>query len=135
MADELMLEIVTPEELAFSDIVEEVTLSGSEGEFGVLIGHAPFLSSVKFGELNYTKNNQKRYYVAGEGYAEITNLKATVIVESIDKAESILKEEAQKAKESAEAKLAGMNKDDADYEKIKNTAERASIRLKVAEKV
>lgn len=135
MADELMLEIVTPEELAFSDIVEEVTLSGSEGEFGVLIGHAPFLSSVKFGELNYTKDNQKRYYVAGEGYAEITNLKATVIVESIDKAESILKEEAQKAKESAEAKLAGMNKDDADYEKVKNTAERASIRLKVAEKV
>jgi len=135
MADELMLEIVTPEELAFSDIVEEVTLSGSEGEFGVLIGHAPFLSSVKFGELNYTKGNKKSYYVAGEGYAEITNLKATVIVESIDKAESILKEEAQKAKESAEAKLAGMNKDDADYEKVKNAVERASIRLKVAEKI
>jgi len=59
MADQLMLEIVTPEKLAFSDIVEEVTLSGSEGEFGVLIGHAPLLSSVKFGELNYTKDNKK----------------------------------------------------------------------------
>jgi len=119
MADELMLEIVTPEKLAFSDVVGEVTLSGSQGEFGVLIGHAPLLSSVKFGELNYTKDNKKTYCVAGEGYVEITNLKATVLVESIENAESILKEEAQKAKESAEAKLAVINKDDADYERVK----------------
>jgi len=135
MADELMLEIVTPGKLAFSDVVEEVTLSGSEGEFGVLIGHAPLLSSVKFGELNYTKDNKKTYYVAGEGYVEITSLKATVLVESIENAESILKEEAQKAKESAEARLAGMNKDDADYKKVKNTLDKANARLKVAEKV
>jgi len=129
-----MLEIVTPEKLAFSDIVEEVTLSGSEGEFGVLIGHAPLLSSVKFGELNYTKDNKKTYYVAGEGYAEITGLKATVLVESIEKAESILKEEAQKAKESAEAQLAGINKDDADYERVKKALDMAEARIKVAEK-
>jgi len=134
MADQLMLEIVTPEKLAFSDIVEEVTLSGSEGEFGVLIGHAPLLSSVKFGELNYTKDNKKTYYVAGEGYAEITGLKATVLVESIEKAESILKEEAQKAKESAEAQLAGINKDDADYERVKKALDMAEARIKVAEK-
>ena len=129
-----MLEIVTPEKLAFSDVVEEVTLSGSEGEFGVLIGHAPLLSSVKFGELNYTKDNKKTYYVAGEGYAEITGLKATVLVESIEKAESILKEEAQKARESAEAQLAGINKDDADYERVKKALDMAEARIKVAEK-
>jgi F-type H+-transporting ATPase subunit epsilon len=134
MADQLMLEIVTPEKLAFSDVVEEVTLSGSEGEFGVLIGHAPLLSSVKSGELNYTKDNKKTYYVAGEGYVEITGLKATVLVESIEKAESILKEEAQKARESAEAQLAGINKDDADYEKVKKSLDMAEARLKVAEK-
>jgi len=129
-----MLEIVTPEKLAFSDVVEEVTLSGSEGEFGVLIGHAPLLSSVKSGELNYTKDNKKTYYVAGEGYAEITGLKATVLVESIEKAESILKEEAQKARESAEAQLAGINKDDADYERVKKALDMAEARIKVAEK-
>lgn len=134
MADQLMLEIVTPEKLAFSDVVEEVTLSGSEGEFGVLIGHAPLLSSVKFGELNYTKDNKKTYCVAGEGYAEITGLKATVLVESIEKAESILKEEAQKARESAEAQLAGINKDDADYERVKKALDMAEARIKVAEK-
>jgi len=135
MADQLMLEIVTPEKLAFSDVVEEVTLSGTEGEFGVLIGHAPLLSSIKFGELNYTKDNKKSYYIAGDGYAEITNLKATVLVESIGEAESIMKAEAQKARESAEARLTGMNKDDPDYEKVKKTLDMAEARLKVAEKV
>ncbi len=53
MADELMLEIVTPEKMAFSGKVEEVTIPGTEGEFGVLRGHAALLSSVDVGELNY----------------------------------------------------------------------------------
>lgn len=135
MADQLMLEIVTPEELAFSDVVEEVTLSGTEGEFGVLIGHAPLLSSIKFGELNYTKDNRKTYYVAGDGYAEITNLKATVLVESIEEAEAIMETKEQKARESAEARLTGMDKDDPDYERVKKTLDMAEARLKVAGKV
>jgi F-type H+-transporting ATPase subunit epsilon len=46
MADELMLEIVTPEKMTFSGKVEEVTIPGTEGEFGVLRGHEAFLSSV-----------------------------------------------------------------------------------------
>ena len=59
MADELMLEIVTPEKMAFSDVVEEVTIPGSEGEFGVLRGHAALLSSVDTGELNFNKDGKK----------------------------------------------------------------------------
>jgi len=135
MADELMLEIVTPDRLAFSDVVEEVTLSGSEGEFGVLIGHAPLLSSIKIGELNYTKDNKKAYYLVGEGYAEITGLKATVLVESIEGAGSIIVEEAKKAQESAEARLAAMDKDDPDYEKVKKSLDMADARLKIAQKM
>ena len=135
MSDDLMLEIVTPDELAFSDVVEEVTLPGSEGEFGVLVGHVPLLSSINVGELNYTKDNKKTYYVVGEGYAEITNLKATILVESFEEADSILVEEARKAQESAEARLAGMDKEDPDYDKVKKSLEIAETRLKVAEKV
>jgi len=135
MADELMLEIVTPDRLAFSGVVEEVTLSGSEGEFGVLTGHAPLLSSIKIGELNYTKDNKKAYYIVGEGYAEITGLKATVLVESIEGAGSIIVEEAKKAQESAEARLAAMDKDDPDYEKVKKSLDMADARLKIAQKM
>ena len=82
MAEELMLEIVTPEELAFSDKVEEVTVPGSEGEFGVLIGHVPLLSAVNYGELNCTQDNKKTYFAIGTGYAEVTDVKVTLLVES-----------------------------------------------------
>ncbi len=135
MADELILEIVTPEELAFSDVVEEVTLPGSEGEFGVLVGHVPFLSSIKVGELNYTKNNKKTYYLVGEGYAEVTGLKATVLVESIEEADSIIIDEARRAKESAESAMSATSKDDPGFDKAKKALDLAEARLKVAEKM
>jgi len=135
MADELMLEIVTPEKVAFSGKVEEVTIPGTEGEFGVLIGHASLLSAVKFGELNYTKENKKTYYDVNTGYAEVTSHKVTVLVETAERADAIDVERARQAKEIAAEKLAKISKDDPDFEKIKNALDRAEIRLKIAERV
>lgn len=133
MADELMLEIVTPERMTFSDKVEEVTIPGSEGEFGVLIGHAALLSAVNFGELNYTKNNKKTYYAINTGYAEVTSHKVTVLVESAERADLIDKARARRAKEIAEQNLSKVTKDDPEHEKLKIALERAEKRLKIAE--
>ncbi|MDO9527850.1 MAG: F0F1 ATP synthase subunit epsilon [Syntrophales bacterium] len=133
MANELLLEIVTPEKMAFSDDVSDVTIPGSEGEFGVLVGHAALLSTVNFGELQYTKDNKKTHYAVNTGYAEVTSHKVTVLVESAERANMIDKERAKRAKEIAEQKLAKMAKDDPDHEKIKRSLERAEKRLKIAE--
>ena len=48
----LLLEIVTPQGLVFSEEVDEVTATGSEGEFGVLPGHVPFVTTLKIGMLS-----------------------------------------------------------------------------------
>ncbi len=135
MAEELMLEIVTPEELAFSDKVEEVTVPGSEGEFGVLIGHVPLLSAVNFGELNYTQNNKKNYLAIGTGYAEVTDIKVTLLVESAVPADEIDAEEARREKDEAEAELSKIGKDDPDFQKVSDALTRAEVKLKVAEKL
>lgn len=135
MADELMLEIVTPERVIFSDKVEEVTLPGTEGEFGVLIGHASLLSSLRFGELNYLKNSKKTYYAVNAGFAEVTGQKVTVLVETAEQSDQIDKERARKAKEIAEQKLAKLTKDDPEYDKVKAALDRAEARLKISEKV
>jgi len=135
MAEELMLEIVTPEELAFSDKVEEVTVPGSEGEFGVLIGHVPLLSAVNFGELNYTQNNKKNYLAIGAGYAEVTDIKVTLLVESAVPADEIDAEEARREKDEAEAELSKIGKDDPDFQKVSDALTRAEVKLKVAEKL
>ena len=74
MADELTLEIVTPERVTFRGVVEEVTIPGTEGEFGVLKGHAPLLASVDYGELSFLQDHTKTRYAVHSGYAEVSLL-------------------------------------------------------------
>jgi len=134
MADELMLEIVTPEKMAFSGNIEEVTLPGTEGEFGVLRGHAALLSFVDIGELSFTKDSKKKYYAVNMGYAEVTGTKVTVLVETAERSDLIDKERAKKAKDVAEGKLAKLSKDDVEFESIRIALVRAITRINVSEK-
>jgi F-type H+-transporting ATPase subunit epsilon len=134
MADELLLEIVTPDKLAFSEQVEEVTIPGTEGEFGVLRGHASLLSSIEIGELSFSKDNKRTHYAVNTGYAEVLPSKVTVLVESAEKSDTIDKDRATKAKAESEAKLAKLAKEDPDYEKTRLALVMAETRLRVAEK-
>lgn len=132
MAEELLLEIVTPEKLAYSGTVDEVTCPGSEGEFGVLRGHASLLSAIKFGELSYLKDGKRVSYAVNTGYAEVTGSKVTVLVETAERADQIDVERARRAKEAAEQKLAKFAKEDPEYERARIALERAEARLKIA---
>jgi F-type H+-transporting ATPase subunit epsilon len=136
MADEsvVILEIVTPEKMAFSGKVEQVTIQGSEGQFGVLKGHAPLLSSVEIGELNFTRDGKKTYYAVSAGYAEVASDKVTVLVEAAESSDMIDRERAKRAKEAAETKIPKMSQEDADYERLRAALMRAITRLNVSEK-
>ena len=134
MADELMLEIVTPEKMAFNGNVEEVTVPGSEGEFGVLRGHASLLSSVDVGELNFTKDGKKTYYAISTGYAEVTSSKVTILVETAERSDMIDKERAKRARDIAESRVNKLSKEDDEFDAAKAALVRAMIRLNVAEK-
>ena len=134
MADELMLEIVTPEKMTFSGKVEEVTIPGTEGEFGVLRGHEAFLSSVDIGELNFIKDSKKTHYSVNTGYAEVTANKVTILIETAERSDYIDKNRAQKAKDNAETRLAQIDKDNVEYEKVRTALARAIVRISVAEK-
>ncbi|MGA2525521.1 MAG: F0F1 ATP synthase subunit epsilon [Smithellaceae bacterium] len=134
MADELMLEIVTPEKMAFSGNVEDVTIPGTEGEFGVLRGHEAFLTSVDIGQLVFTKNNKKTHYAVNTGYAEVTANKVTVLIETAERSDYIDKNRARRAKENAEARLEKIAKDSDEFEKARAALMRAIVRLNVAEK-
>jgi F-type H+-transporting ATPase subunit epsilon len=134
MADELLVEIVTPERMVFSDTVEMVTIPGGDGEFGVLIGHAPVLSTVDPGELNITKDGRKTYYAVGKGYAEVTAKKVTLLLEKVVKASEIDKETARRELSEAEAELSRMTKEDAGYPEVLEKMKMAEAKLKAAGK-
>jgi F-type H+-transporting ATPase subunit epsilon len=134
MADELTLEIVTPEQMTFRGVVEEVTIPGTEGEFGVLKGHAPLLSSVEHGELSFIRDHQKTRFAVHTGYAEVSASKVTVLVESAERSDMIDLERAKRAKERAEEKLHKLPRDDAEFEKVRLALMRALTRMNVATK-
>jgi F-type H+-transporting ATPase subunit epsilon len=135
MAEEITLEVVTPEKMVFSGKVDEVTLPGTEGEFGVLRGHEPFLTSVDIGELYFLTGGKKYYYAVNTGYAEVTGSKVTVLIETAERADAIDKDRAIKAKETATASLAQLNKEHEDYEKMRMALARAINRISVADKL
>jgi len=134
MADELVLEIVTPEKMIFSGKIEEVTIPGAEGEFGVLRGHEAFLSSVDIGELYFIKEGKKTYYSVNTGYAEVTASKVTILIETAERSDSIDKDRALKAKDKAETRLAQIAKEDVEYETVRTALTRAITRISVSEK-
>jgi F-type H+-transporting ATPase subunit epsilon len=134
MADDLTLEIVTPERMAFSGNVEEVTIPGTEGEFGVLRGHEALLTSVDIGQLNFTRNNKKVYFAVNTGYAEVTSNKVTILIETAERSDQIDVNRARRAKDNAEDRLSKIAKDNEEYEKMRAALSRAITRISVAEK-
>ena len=83
MAD-LHFELVTPEKLVFSEDVHMVVVPGTEGEFGVLAGHAPYMSTLRDGELAVYRTAgaaPEKIPVSG-GFAEVSDRGLTVLAES-----------------------------------------------------
>ncbi len=83
MAD-LHFELVTPERLVRSDDVHMVVVPGVEGELGVMAGHAPFMTTLKDGELKVYKTagaTPESISVSG-GFAEVGDKGLTVLAES-----------------------------------------------------
>jgi F-type H+-transporting ATPase subunit epsilon len=83
MAD-LHFELVTPERLVRSDNVYMVVVPGTEGDFGVLAGHASYMSSVRDGDLAIYRANggePERIAIRG-GFAEVNERGLTVLAES-----------------------------------------------------
>ena len=82
MADKLSFDLVSPERLLLSEQVEMVTVPGREGDFGVLAGHAPLISSLRPGVIDIKGDAGARYFVLG-GFAEVTPQKLTVLAEDV----------------------------------------------------
>jgi F-type H+-transporting ATPase subunit epsilon len=134
MADNIRLEVVTPEKEVVNDMAQIVMAPGSLGEFGVLSGHTPFMTSLKTGTIHYRDENGKDQYVfVSGGFAEALPDQVTVLAESAERMEDIDMERAKAALERAENRLAqDKTKEDIDFTRARAALERALVRLKLA---
>ena len=132
MADKITLDIVTPYGHVFTDEVDEIIASGSEGEFGVLPDHVPFLTTMKIGMLTYKKGSETGHFFVNWGYAEIGPDKVTILADSAEKSEDIDIERAKAQLERSEARL--KKEEEIDEARVKAAVERALMRVQVADK-
>ncbi len=130
MADKLTLDIVTPYGHIFTDEVDEVVASGSEGEFGVLPQHVPFLTTLKIGILTYKKGSETGYFFINWGYAEVGPDKVTILADSAERSDDIDIERAKEAMKRAEEKL--KNAEKFDEARATSSVKRAASRIHIA---
>lgn len=134
MAEMMKLEIVTPYKKVVDMDVEEVTATGKTGEFGVLPGHAPFLTSLNIGELSYKFGGTSEHMALNWGYFEVRDDKIVVLVETAETAAEIDVERAKAAQVRAEEALKKLSPEDKQFRVYEAALERAIIRMQVAGK-
>ncbi|OLB57321.1 MAG: F0F1 ATP synthase subunit epsilon [Nitrospirae bacterium] len=133
MAGKLLLEVVTPDHLLLSQQVDEVIAPGTEGEFGVLPGHAHFLSTLTIGDLRYRVGEVTSHMSVLWGFAQVTPTRVTILAEIAEKAEDIDIERAEAAVAKAQRRLevGGLP---SELKEAQISLEKARLRKKLAER-
>jgi F-type H+-transporting ATPase subunit epsilon len=113
MTGKTKFELVSPERLVLSEDVDMVVVPGSEGDFGVLAGHSPVVSTLRFGTIEVHDNGavKDRIFVAG-GFAEVTPDGVTVLAEDAARLTEIDKAAVSSEIETLRAKLGAATTDD-----------------------
>lgn len=131
MAEKLKLEIVTPRGTVFSGEVDEVQASGSEGDFGVLPGHAPLMTMLRIGALITRTDGNPGFFFVSSGFAEVGWNGMIILADASERAEDIDVARAMAAKERAEQMLA--KKEEVDFTRAQAALERAVARIRISE--
>lgn len=110
----LLLEIVTPERIAFSGPVDSVVLPSESGEVGIMPGHIPLLTMVEPGELQVTANGTTDYLAIDKGFVQIIGDKVSVLTEQAINVSEIDLSALEDARKRAEKALEEAKKQGAD---------------------
>jgi F-type H+-transporting ATPase subunit epsilon len=134
MAENIKLEIVTPEKYVVSEAAKIVMAPGTLGEFGVLSGHTPFMTSLKIGSLRYEDaDGKERFVFISGGFAEALPDKVTVLADSAERRKDIDLARAQAAQERAAKRLGAEPTEDVDFTRAQAALIRAITRIRLAE--
>jgi len=134
MAEEfLKLDIVTSERLLVTEKVEQVNISGIDGDMGILPNHAPIISTLRPGSLSYEVDGKSTILVISGGFMEVANNRVIILAESAEFTNEIDKQRALASKEKAEKALVDAELSDLEFKENQLRLFRATARLEVNE--
>src|SRR5271170_615154 len=125
LPENIELEIVTPERHLLHDTVQWVEIPGKEGYLGVLPGHAPLITELGIGVLNYRKGTEQRFLTIVDGYAEVLPERVIVLAEVSERAEEINVERSREAAEKAKSEIAKTSTGNEDWQRASLALQRA----------
>ena len=101
----LTLHIVSPDQ-SISQEVDEVSLPGVEGDFGVLPGHTPFFTALRTGTMWYRQGGEKHFLMVSVGFVEVLPDSVSVLSQVAERAEDLDQERAEAGMKRAEEVMA-----------------------------
>ena len=127
------LSIVTPERIYFDAEVNSLIIPGSEGYLGVLPHHAPLITALKPGKVEFTDENNKHHVLAvSGGFLEVSKNQANLLVEAVESSDEIDIERAKLALKNAKEALNDSEKrDELEIQALQAALARAANRIKV----
>ena len=133
MSKTFTLNLVAPDRPSLTEEVTSVVLPGGAGEFGVLAGHMPLISTLKAGTLEVTKGGVKEFYFIAGGYAEVNGKSVIILAEEYERAEEIDVERSKLSQKQAQEKLAS-KAEGVNALKERHSLDRNTARLLTVEK-
>ena len=131
MAKTLKLEIVTPSAVVYSEDVSLVALPGRQGDMGIYPNHVPLMTKVAAGEVGVTREGQKEMLAVGEGFAEVTGDRVSILTDMAALEADIDEAKAEEALKAAEDRLKGESLSDEQVIAAEAAAAAALAQLKV----
>ncbi|WP_018997150.1 F0F1 ATP synthase subunit epsilon [Hirschia maritima] len=113
MSDKLHFSLVSPERELFAGEVDQVDAPGSEGQFGVLPGHAPFMATLKPGVVEVFEGEDRKRLFVRSGFADVTPQGLTILAEEAIDLEGFDASSSKDALEEAKEELRAANDDQA----------------------
>src|ERR1019366_2741017 len=102
----IKIEIVTPAAKIYSDDVDMVTLTGTEGEMGILPQHMPLMTQLVAGEVIAQKGKDTIFLAVGDGFVQVTGDRVAILTDMAIEADNIDEVKAEEARQLAEDRLA-----------------------------
>lgn len=130
----LRLSIVTPEQTFLDEDVASLVVPGTEGYLGILSNHAPLITALKPGRIEYRDSADKIQFLAvSGGFLEVSDNIATLLADTVEAADAIDIERAQAAYDREKKRLvsAGKGETDIDLPSVRAAIERAANRIRV----
>jgi F-type H+-transporting ATPase subunit epsilon len=132
----VVFELATPTRMLVTAEVDEVVAPGVEGYFGVLPGHAAFLTTLGPGEVTYRSGQTEHRVAVTGGFAEVRAERVIILAENAERPEEIDRERAERARQRAEMRLQGKSPDgsqeEVDFARALTALARALTRLVLA---